>query len=367
MNIFLDARMFYHSGIGRYGRNLYRELLKLPPPLQITLGLDEKLLGRLRNEISSSPDCVLFNAPIYSLLEQWRGSHLCRRYQERFDLFHFPHYNIPWLLSPKTVVTCHDLIHFVFPQYSHPAKLFFARRLLKRVANKAKRIITVSEYTKQDFLRFFPQARDKLTVIYNGVGNEFRPLADNQVAEFKRKEGLGDFLLFVGNLKPHKNLPALIAAYARLKDRYSGLKLIILSQKVYNKDISRAISHWKVDDGVVIHQPASLEELILYYNAAQLLVFPSLYEGFGLPPLEAMACGTPVVASKTSSIPEVVGESAIMIDPKDIESITAGIEQGLTDSSLREKLKNTGQVRAQRFTWEKTARQTWQIYRDMVS
>lgn len=365
MNIFLDARMLYHSGIGRYSRNLYRELLKLENPPRITLGVDETVRRRL--EIKEDPDTISFPAPIYSIREQLWGGYLGWRYKRRFDLFHFPSYNIPWLLPSNTVVTCHDLIHLLFPRYFPPHKVYFARQLLKRVADHAERIITVSESTKRDILRFFPQTEGKIRVVYNGVGPEFRPLEKEVVAEFKRRRQLDDYLLYVGTLKSYKNLPRLIAAYARLKTRYPTLKLIILCQKDYNNDeVCQAISHWKAGDGVILDQPADTGDLVLYYNAARLLVLPSMYEGFGLPPLEAMACGTPVVVSNVSSMPEVVGDAGILIDPYDVDSITEGIERGLSDSDLYKRLSRDGLDIARQFTWEETARRTWQVYLEVM-
>ena len=134
----------------------------------------------------------------------------------------------------------------------------------------------------------------------------------------------------------------------------------------HDDDVSAAISRCKVEEGVILCQPSDNHQLVLYYNAAQLLVFPSLYEGFGLPPLEAMACGTPVVASNLSSIPEVVGEAGILVDPVEVEDIAAGIERGLSDSLLRERLRQAGLERAKKFSWHKTAQQTWQVYQEVA-
>jgi glycosyltransferase involved in cell wall biosynthesis len=316
--------------------------------------------------MNSKPDFIPFNAPIYSLREQLWGSYLSWCYQRHFDVFHFPSYNIPWFTPPHTVVTCHDLTHLVFPQFFSSQKLYFARHILKRVANRAKRIITVSEHSRQDLIRFFPQTKEKLTVIYNGVGDDFRALPSEEVDTFKKERELGDFILYVGNRNPHKNLPRLIAAYARLKSAYPDLKLIILNQRVYNDEVCEAISRWKVGEGVIQHQPADSRELVLYYNAARVQVLPSLYEGFGLPVLEAMACGTPVVTSNTSSMPEIAGNAAILIDPCDVDSIVAGVERGLTDSSLRQKLRQAGMDRAREFTWQKAAMKTCQVYQEVI-
>ncbi len=366
MNVFLDARMFYHSGIGRYGRNLYRELYRLNPSCKITLGTGGQVFERLNEEIDWQPDAIAFTPPIYSLREQVRGSYLCNRYRRRFDLFHFPHYNIPWLSDVPLVVTCHDLIHLLFPQYFTKHKVVFARSLLKRAVRQAKIIITVSEHTRQDLSRFFPQAENKSRVVYHGVDKDFKPLSEEDVLRFKEQQKIDDFLLYVGNCKPHKNLSRLIMAYVKVKSQYRGLKLVILSQTGYNKDVAGAILKAGVERDVVWCQTADTHDLTAYYNAARLLLFPSLYEGFGLPPLEAMACGTPVVASNVSSIPEVVGDAAILVEPDDVDSIAAGIEQGLSDSGLRERLRLAGLKRAKGFSWGKTAEETWRIYQEVA-
>ena len=367
MKVFIDARMFYHSGIGRYGRSLYRELRRLAPRDDFTLAASAPVRRRFAAEEKARVRFIPFEAPVYGWREQVWGGYLswcCRR---RFNVFHFPHFNVPCLLPAGVVVTCHDLIHLLFPQNFPAHKVFFARRLFERLARQARRIIVVSQCTRRDFIRFFPEAEDKLRVIHNGVDESFRPLPAADCERFKRRQALGDFLLYVGNCKAHKNWLRLIEVYAALRRRYRGLKLVFLSQDERCRgQVLKTAAAWKLEEGDVLFRSPGCRELVYYYNAAALLVLPSLYEGFGLPALEAMACGTPVVAAAGSSLPEVTGDAAVLVDPRCVDSILAAVEQVLEDSQLRDDLRRRGLARARNFSWRKTASETWRVYQEVT-
>jgi glycosyltransferase involved in cell wall biosynthesis len=220
---------------------------------------------------------------------------------------------------------------------------------------RARRIVAVSESTKRDLVRSYSLSPDKVDVVYNGVDPSFRPLPSKQVAAFRRETELPErFILFVGTLEPRKNVVGLVEAYARLPKERPPLMLVGGKGWLYDEIFARVealgLSH---EIRFVGYVPA--EALPLWYNAADLFVYPSLYEGFGLPALEAMACGTPVVTSMASSLPEVVGDAGRLVDPSDTEGLAAVMAQVLGSGEQREQMQIEGLAQASKFSWEQTA------------
>jgi glycosyltransferase involved in cell wall biosynthesis len=221
----------------------------------------------------------------------------------------------------------------------------------------------VSESTKRDLVHHYGLSPGKVDVVYNGVDADFRPLPPAQIASFRAKQGLADrFILFLGTLEPRKNVTGLIEAYARLSPPRPPLVLVGGKGWLYDTVFARVEALGLSGDvHFVGYVPA--EDLPLWYNAATVFVYPSLYEGFGLPPLEAMACGTPVVVSAASSLPEVVGEAGLLVDPERVEALAEAIERMIADSDLREEMRSAGLARAAGFSWEATASGTVRTYR----
>jgi glycosyltransferase involved in cell wall biosynthesis len=257
------------------------------------------------------------------------------------------------------------LIHLLFPAYFGKFKVALAHKILNRVAQKARLIIAASRSTKMDLLRFFPHLEDRIRVIYHGVGEGFCLLSADRVAEFKKNKGLGDFILYVGARRPHKNLNQLLRAYRDICSSFAWMKLVIIGKSDYNSKIKNGETAQQQDSGVIEINGVSEAELPWYYNAATLFCFPSRYEGFGFPPLEAMACGTPVITSRTSSLPEVVGNAAITVNPDDDAGLTAKIYEVLNDTKLRQTLSIGGIKRVREFSWRETARRTMELYREL--
>lgn len=352
MNVCIDARMIDSSGIGRYIKSL---LTYMPETFEYRnlVGEQLKIKSLLKHQYSGR--ILEWNEPIYSLNEQIMGSYLFKKIKG--DVFHFPHYNVPLIMPRNSVVTIHDLIHFRFKEYFDKWTLIAAKQVLKRAVRKSKKIITVSDNTKQDILKMFPWTKEgKIKVIYNGIDDFFRPLPKKEIETYVSKKGFNEFILFVGNKKKHKNLNALIEAFSLLKKDYADLSLVLVGSGNSGAQAQDVIDLNKVDD----------KELRYLYNSAKILVLPSLYEGFGLTPLEAMACGTPVAVSNVGSIPEVVGDAGLYFSPYNVREMAETINRVMGDESLNKELINRGYERIRNFTWAKTARETFEVYREIA-
>jgi glycosyltransferase involved in cell wall biosynthesis len=368
VRIAIDARKLHDFGIGTYIRNLLIQLGRIDTETDYLL-LCRSRDSTIASEIGPNFRCVTERSTPYSVGEQIHIPMTLRR--EHADLFHEPHYVLPPLIHCRSVVTIHDCIHLMFPQYL-PNRLAYAyaRGAIWAAARRSDRILTVSETSKSDILRRFNVPADKITVIYNAIDDRLRiPPTEEEVARVRERYQLDDqFVLYVGNIKPHKNLERLIDAFDRL--RRSGLdhlKLLILGDEITKyQGLRRAVHQHKLHKHVRFLGFVPIETLAVLYRLASLFVFPSLYEGFGLPPLEAMACGTPVVTSNASSMPEVVGEAAFLVDPYDADSIADGMRQVLTNAGLRATLVERGFERAKMYSWERSVRRIREIYSEVI-
>ena len=350
----------HFPGIGRYAYNLARALLERPSQPELTLFYDPGQ-AHTRFDPASLPGAKLVvAAPAFALLAQWRLPRQLRR--QAVDVYHSPYYIMPYWPGVPAVVTLHDLIPMRYPAYYTPlARLVFAASM-RLAARTANRIIAISQATADDLQRTFGLRADRVSVIHEAPDPRFTLRTAPEIEPVRRRLGLpARFLLYFGSNKPHKNLPRLVEAYL-------GLGRI---------DVPLVIAgHWdprypqaKVTaekagalDRVLFLGPIADSDLSALYSAALAFVFPSEYEGFGLPPLEAMACGTPVACSDASSLPEVVGEAALQFDPREVETIRGGLEQLLGQPSLRDQLRERGLARARQFTWAAAAERTLAVY-----
>jgi glycosyltransferase involved in cell wall biosynthesis len=368
MRIAIDARKLHDFGIGTYIRNLVRGLARLDHQTEyILLCRPEDV--EVASELGPNFRAVAEGARPYSLGEQFRIPLSLVR--ERAHLFHEPHYVLPPATRCRAVVTIHDCIHLMFPQYLPGAMAYYyARFSMWSAVRQADRILTVSETSKRDILKFFDIPPEKVAVIYNAIDERFLAEPDAERMDHVRQRYQLDhpFLLYVGNIKPHKNLGRLIEAFALARANGLGnLRLVIVGDQLSKyPPLRQAVHRHRLDKDVRFLGFQPYDTLSVFYRLARAFVFPSLYEGFGLPPLEAMACGTPVVTSNVSSLPEIAGGAAVLVDPYDPTSIADGIVRAATDEPLREELIRRGLARARDFSWARSVAETHQIYMDVL-
>jgi glycosyltransferase involved in cell wall biosynthesis len=368
MRIAIDARKLHDFGIGTYIRNLVQALSTLDPATEYVLFARPGDLQELA-ATGANVRGVAETARPYSLGEQLRLPLAVRR--ARVDLFHAPHYVLPPLVPGRAVVTIHDCIHLRFPQYlPSRAAWLYAHMMIRVAARRATRILTVSEASKRDILHYTGVRDEKVVVVHNGIDARFTTAPDEEALDRVRLrfDLSHPFVLYVGNVKPHKNLERLIDAFALARvGAPDDLKLVVIGDEISKyPGLRQSVHRHRLDKHVRFFgfQPAAT--LVAFYRLARAFVFPSLYEGFGLPPLEAMANQTPVVTSNVSSLPEVVGDAALLVDPYDSQSIAEGIRRAVTDEPLRRELIARGQRRVQAFSWQEAATRTLQVYRDAV-
>jgi glycosyltransferase involved in cell wall biosynthesis len=368
VRIGIDARKLHDFGIGTYIRNLLRQLVRMDHDTEFVLlcrPLDRQTLSLLGENFRP----VVETAANYSIAEQFKIPWALRR--ERVELFHAPHYVLPPLVSCRSVVTIHDCIHLMFPQYL-PSRLAlaYARTSIMMASKRANRVLTVSESSKRDILRFVDVPADKIDVIYNAYDEQFgvEPREEDVVRVRERYQLHDEFVLYAGNVKPHKNLERLIDAFHIVRNRgLDHLKLVLIGDEISKyAALRRAVHQHQLHKYVRFLGYLPEATLAVMYRLAGVFVFPSLYEGFGLPPLEAMASGTPVVTSNVSSLPEVAGDAAVLVDPYDPVAIADGIYTVLTDEAIRRDLRQKGIARASQFSWEQSVRRVREIYKEVA-
>ncbi|PWT81071.1 MAG: glycosyltransferase family 1 protein [Blastocatellia bacterium] len=364
VRIGIDARKLHDFGIGTYIRNLLRQLARIDHDTEFVLlcrAEDRDALGTLGENFRP----VTETAGNYTIAEQIKLP--LALWREHVALFHAPHYVLPPLVHCRSVVTIHDCIHLMFPQYlPNRFALAYARKSVALAAKRATRVLTVSESSKRDILRFVNIPAEKIDVIYNAYDERFaiEPKEEDVVRVSERYQLRDEFVLYAGNVKPHKNLTRLIEAFHIVRNRgLNHLKLILIGDEISKyAALRRAVHQHQLHKYVRFLGYVPEETLAVMYRLAGVFVFPSLYEGFGLPPLEAMASGTPVVTSNVSSLPEVAGDAALLVDPYNPAAIADGIYQVLTDEAARRSLRQKGVIRAQQFSWEESVRRVRQIY-----
>ena len=363
--IAIDARWLHLGGLGTYA---YHLIAGFP---QHGNGFTLRGIVNQRNAKRVAPFCarvVIAEASMYSLREQFEIA----RAAKGADLLHVPHYNAPLLHRGLLLVSILDLIHITEPAHRHSLKSWvYASPMLHLVARKAEHIVTISEYSKAQIVERLGVSPSKVTPIYCGVNGRFRPLkreeADRIVSDALGLQG--PYILYVGNLKPHKNVSTLLRAFAHLRRRRDiPHRLLIIGDDVRWGPVRREeCSRLGINDTTRFVPYVAYELLPKVYAAADMLVMPSTIEGFGLPVLEAMACGTPVVCSRAASLPEVGGDAVQYFDPASFEELAFAIERVVNSFELGETLRAKGLERAKQFTWEDSTRKHIELYRRLLA
>lgn len=286
--------------------------------------------------------------------------------QAKLDVFHSPANTLPLSYTGRSIITIHDLAIYKNPEW-FPGQVFSTKVLVPQSLKKANRIIAVSQSTANDIEELFRVPSSKVMVVPEGVQIEFLDLKDKNVDVHKKFRLSKHYLLFVGTLEPRKNIERLINVFAKLRQSvdppWRDLQLALAGASGYQSDkLKRQIGSLKLSRHVRLLGYVTQNEKYRLMQQARAFVFPSLYEGFGLPVLEAMALGTPVLTSKVSSLPEVVGTAAVMVDPTDNDSMFVGLKNIIQHEDLRQRLIRDGQVQAKKFTWHQTALQTLAVY-----
>jgi len=359
------------AGINWYIRNLLTYLPRVDHDNRYTAFLGDRRFtsSELTLKVSRLPT----SRPVVRIFWE-QGVQPFALQKERVDLLHALAFVTPLLSPCPAVVTIYDLSFILYPDSFKRAKCFYLSLFTRLSAGKARRVIAISQSTQRDVVRLLGVPPDKVEVVYCGLDEAFRPLDEDRVAAFRSKRGLPErFILFVGTIEPRKNVTRLIEAFATLRPcdpatlrpcDPATLKLVIGGAKGwFYEDVFARVEELGLEDKVMFPGYIPASELPLWHNAAELFVYPSLYEGFGLPPLEAMACGTPVVAANTSSLPEVVGQAGLTVDPLDVEGLAEAMRRALGDEALRQEMRERGLQRAKGFSWTKTAQETVQVYR----
>jgi glycosyltransferase involved in cell wall biosynthesis len=286
--------------------------------------------------------------------------------RDRIDVVHAPVQVAPLLARRPSVVTVHDLAFLVYPEQFPGIKQRYLNHLTRLSVRRATRIIAVSDNTRRDLRRFYGIDPAKTVVVPNGVGSEFRRApSEEELALFKAGHGVEQpFILFVGTLQPRKNLVTLLRAWSRLAPS-ERLPLVVVGATgwLYEPIFAEARA-LGIADQVQFRGYAGADDLPLWYSAATVFVYPSLYEGFGLPVAEAMGCGTPVITASTSSLPEVAGSAALLVDPTDVDALTQALRELIAKPELRADLSRRGREQSRQFTGERTARETVAVYHD---
>jgi glycosyltransferase involved in cell wall biosynthesis len=365
MRVAIDARKLHDFGIGTYIRNLLRHLARIDHDTEYVLLCGEADLG-VAAQLGPNFRSVLEPSPNYSIREQIHVPWVLRR--ERPDLYHAPHYVLPAAINCNSVVTIHDCIHLMFPQYLPNRMAYaYARAQMWVAAHRSDCILTVSDASKRDILHLFNIPPEKIVVVYNAIDAHFSVTpAPDAVSRVRERYQLDHrFVLYVGNIKPHKNLVRLIEAFNELRTGdLEDVKLLIIGDEISKLPALRhAVHRHKLHKHVRFLGYVPDDQLAVLYRLAAVFVFPSLYEGFGLPPLEAMASGTPVVASNVSSLPEVVGDAAVLVDPHDIDSIVDGLRCVLTNPTRADDMRRKGLERSREFSWERSVARTLEVYK----
>lgn len=284
-------------------------------------------------------------------------------------VFHATEHLLMPLRATPTVLTVHDLIFKLFPQHHKRLNYWYLNVAMPLFVRRADRVIAISETTKRDLMREYGTPEEKISVVYEAAAPHFAPPPAEQIAEIRARYGLPErYLLTVGTIEPRKNLPRLVEALAALRRADPALRLVVVGARGWLLEgFDDAIETFGQQEAVILPGFVPDEDLPALYAGATVTVLASLYEGFGLPVLEAMACGSPVACSATSSLGEIAGEAALTFDPADVEAITAALRRLLAEPDLRDDLCRRGLARAAEFSWERAARETWAVYAQVAA
>lgn len=368
MTLCLDLTAAAHekAGLGRYAAHLAQALLQLGVPLAgfVNARREARLPAPLRDLRLFSAELARKPWRLRAALSYFGGPSLDRALPG-VTFFHATEHLLPYLTHAKSAITLHDVAYLRYPQYHLWQNRWYLQLMVPRFLARADAVICVSEFTRQDALHFYHLPPEKVHVITEGVEPRFQPIFNPQILQALRaKYHLPErFILFVGTIEPRKNLAVLLEAYQAVRAECPAVGLVIAGGKgwLYQTFFER-LKALGLEEVVTFTGYVPDEDLPALLNCAEVFAFPSVFEGFGLPPLEAMACGVPVVCSNASSLPEVVGEAGILLQPTAPQLWAEALLGVLRSADQRAELRERGRKHARQFTWEHTARQTLDVY-----
>ena len=367
MDIGIDARSMFGTptGVGRYLSNLLNHIRRIDKKNYYCLytahstNLPMIQQGNFRQKS--------LTVPVLQNYFTWNHARLpVELLQHPVDLFHFPFYTIPVFRNYKSVVTIHDITYEIHPEWYSWKGLFAMRYFSRYAAKHTDKILTDSENTKQDILEYYGIAENKVAVISLGVEERFRKIdVPSAIAQLKATYRIvaSQVVLYVGSIHTRRNIEQLVRAFRLVCQKISDVQLILIGKREYPYlDITRLVQELDLAEKIIVAGYSHDDDLPLLYNLADLFIYPSSYEGFGLPPLEAMACETPVITAQNSSLPEVVGDAAVFVDPFNIREMADAMYQVLKDENLRRDMILKGRLQSRKFSWERTAKETLAVY-----
>jgi glycosyltransferase involved in cell wall biosynthesis len=371
--IAFDARYIndrYH-GIGRYAFRLLENMIAQAPDYDFVVYRGQDRDTRFYwGDILNEPNVFLVEGPkpVYWPHEQLLWSYYIRR--DDIDLFHTPYFAVPLLTHVPVIMTVHDMIFEIYPEYMPLAWMRpYYMYMMKFGLRKARKIITVSKNTAKEMEYFYKFSRGKLVVVQEGVDNEFSPTEDlTRLESVRNKYSLeSPFILSVGARRPHKNFVSLVRAFSNLSNDYPhNLVLVGPSDVRFNDEVQSELEKAGLKEEVNQLNWIPEEDLPALYSLADLVVLPSIHEGFGLPAVEAMACGTPVIAADNSSFPEVLDGAGVLVDPYNLDQIEDAMRLLIDNEEKRMHLRQAGLKRSAEFSWDKPAQRILKIYREIV-
>src|SRR5579885_297936 len=378
MRIVIDVRRLRDYGIGTYIRSLIQALAAADHENDYVLAAlaeDSRMLAELPNNFATA----VYRGTDREWLDHLAFPLLVRRFAP--ELVHIPLNRVPMGMTAPYVVTVHDVGSLLFDERGS-VRANLRRYRLRRGLRRAKVVIAVSEATRRDVERLLGIGPEHVRVVYNAPSPEFftHNYKEQRESEEPERRRILEryqidypFLLYAGNIRPQKNIPRLVEAFAVVRANLAGhpvyhdLRLIIIGDEISRfPSVRRAVIQSRVEQAVRFLGFVPQETLRCFYQTAAAFVFPSLYEGFGLPPLEAMACGTPVVTSNVSSLPEVVNDAAMLVNPENVFDIARGVREVLLDEERRGELIHKGRQQAARYSWERTAKEVLEIYKEVA-
>jgi glycosyltransferase involved in cell wall biosynthesis len=372
LRIAIDARSLEESsrtGVARYLSSILREMALLEPQNHYLLLFQNRVVeDAVLSQACFEKQLVKVPLPPRKKVP-WEQVWLPRHLRSlKADLLFSPSYSTPVLSPVKTVVTIHDITYEVNPKWFHPKERLKMRILTRIAASRANHIIAVSEATKKDLVNHYGVNPEKISVIHEASGDEFVSLSVDEKRIREKYQLKGEFFLFVGSFFSRRNLPVLVEAFQNVAKGNSNAELLLIGQdRSYPPlGLDKLLAKKSLGERVKWVEYVPEADLVSLYNLAAAFVYPSSYEGFGLPVLEAMSCGTPVITGAASSLPEVVGDAGILVDPTDSKELALAMLQVLENISLRQELIKRGLERAKLFSWRRAAQETLEVFRKVI-